>query len=107
MNLSNIFQLKNQFAIENEVFETLAGAASVRIERIVSSGQTTPLGTWLQESLHEWVILLQGEASLEFENQEPLKLCAGDYVLIPAGQKHRVNYTSSLPLCIWLAVHYQ
>ena len=107
MNLSNIFQLKNQFAIENEVFETLAGAASVRIERIVSSGQTTPLGTWLQEPLHEWVILLQGEASLEFENQAPLMLCAGDYVLIPAGQKHRVNYTSSLPLCIWLAVHYQ
>ena len=35
----------------------------------------------------------------------PIKLTAGDYLFIPAHQKHRVEYTSSRPPCIWLAVH--
>ena len=53
----------------------------------------------------EWVILLPGEASLAYADGSKIKLTAGDYLLIPAHQKHRVEYTSSEPPCIWLAVH--
>ncbi|NEO01320.1 MAG: cupin, partial [Moorea sp. SIO3I7] len=33
------------------------------------------------------------------------KLKPGDYLFIKAHQKHRVEYTSAEPPCIWLAVH--
>jgi cupin 2 domain-containing protein len=51
------------------------------------------------------VILLQGEAVLSYEDSSQIELKAGDYLFIPAHQKHRVEYTSVLPPCIWLAVH--
>jgi cupin 2 domain-containing protein len=35
--------------------------------------------------------------------RQPLK--AGDYLLIPAHCRHRVEYTSADPPCIWLAIH--
>ena len=51
------------------------------------------------------MILLQGEAELSYADGSTIKLSAGDYIFIPARQKHRVDYTSSEPPCIWLAVH--
>ena len=38
-----------------------------RIERIVSCGQTTPVNTWYDQQEEEWVVLLQGEATLSIE----------------------------------------
>ena len=51
------------------------------------------------------MILLQGEATLAYADSSQIKLTAGDYLLLPAHKKHRVEYTSSNPPCIWLAVH--
>ncbi|MER3432067.1 MAG: hypothetical protein C4288_01210 [Leptolyngbya sp. ERB_1_1] len=51
------------------------------------------------------MLLLQGEAQLMYEDGTSICLEAGDYLLIPAHQKHRVSYTSSDPACIWLAIH--
>ncbi len=51
------------------------------------------------------VILLQGEAELAYGDGSRMALKAGDYLLIKAHQKHRVEYTSSDPPCIWLAIH--
>jgi len=51
--------------------------------------------------------LLQGEAELAYADDSRIKLKAGDYLLIPAHTKHRVEYTSIEPPCIWLAVHGQ
>ena len=51
------------------------------------------------------MILLQGEATLSYEDRSQIKLTVGDYLFIPAHQKHRVEYTSASPPCIWLAVH--
>lgn len=76
----------------------------VKIERIVSCGQTSPAGEWYDQDRDEWVVLIQGEAVLEYESGEKLRLNAGDHVLIPARRRHRVNYTSRRPPCIWLAV---
>ncbi|MFH1118730.1 MAG: cupin domain-containing protein [Bacteroidota bacterium] len=100
-NISDISGLENSSV---EVFQTLADGSSL-IERIISNGQTTPEGAWYDQPLDEWVLLLQGEASLEFEDRNTIHLYKGDYILIKSHQKHRVTYTSPQPPCIWLAIH--
>lgn len=90
---------------DEELFEPLYAAAGVTVERIVSAGQTTPEGTWLQETGDEWVVLLQGSATLAFVTGETFDLTAGDCCVIPAGTRHRVTRTSVTPPCLWLAVH--
>ncbi|MEA5533507.1 cupin domain-containing protein [Crocosphaera sp. XPORK-15E] len=102
--ISNIFELPFQLPLE-ELFEPLLSTKDLLIERIISTGQTTPSGEWYDQERDEWVILLQGEAKLTYETGETYQLIAGDYLLIPAHQRHRVNYTSSEPPCIWLAIH--
>jgi cupin 2 domain-containing protein len=90
--------------IPEELFDTLASSGSLKIERIVSDGQTSPENFWYDQEQSEWVILLQGEAELEYFDGQRLRLHSGDYVLIPARQKHRVSYTA--PKTVWLAIHF-
>ena len=100
----NIFNLPPSLP-NQELFESIVANDNILIERIISTGQTTPSGEWYDQDKDEWVILLQGEAVLAYEDDSRAKLTAGDYLFIPAHQKHRVEYTSSEPPCIWLAVH--
>lgn len=58
------------------------------------------------QTQHEWVMLLKGEATLEFEQGEPVTLTPGDYLTIPPHQKHRVASTSISSETLWLAVFY-
>lgn len=94
----------NEMSLSDEVFETLV-SGDILIERIISTGQTTPEGEWYDQEKDEWVILMQGEAKLLFEEGSEVKMVKGDYLLIKAHQKHRVIHTSVDPPCIWLAVH--
>ena len=51
------------------------------------------------------MILLRGEATLEFNNEIGMRrMCCGDHVFIPAHQKHRVTATSTKKPTVWLAV---
>ena len=75
---------------------------NVVIERIVSSD--TPEPVRYDQVQEESVVLLQGTARLEIENQT-VTLGAGDTLFIPAHTPHRVLGTSKDPQCIWLAVH--
>lgn len=93
-----------EMALGEELFETLA-AGDALIERIVSTGQTTPEDQWYDQEKDEWVILLQGEAKLLFMEGEEVTLRKGDYLFIRAHEKHRVTYTSSDPPSVWIAVH--
>ena len=94
-------------ALSGEVFDTIAESGSVRIERIVSNGQATPEGEWYDQELDEWVLVLAGSAGLLFEDAlEPQRLVAGDYALIPAGCRHRVDWTDPAVKTVWLAVHF-
>lgn len=102
----NIFNLPN-FLDHQEIFETILATPNLKIERIISTGQTTPQGTWYDQPQDEWVLLLQGEAQLSFEDGSIMNLQTGDYLLIKAHQKHRVESTSLSPPCIWLAIHGQ
>lgn len=87
--------------------ETLATSGGVRIERIVSRGQSSPPGFWYDQEQHEWVVLLKGEASLRLAGcDELVRLAPGDYLNIPAHAKHRVESTSATEDTVWLAVFY-
>lgn len=90
---------------EGEVLEILLGRPGVRIERIVSSGQTTPPGEWYDQTADEWVALLAGSAALQFDDGTRVEMAPGDWLLIPAHARHRVAATSVDPPCVWLAVH--
>ena len=105
METGNIYNLIPD-DLRNEVFEILAQNASVKIERIISKGHTSPETGWYDQDNAEWVIVLTGPARIAFENDAIVELKRGDYVNIPAHKKHKVISTSSDPETIWLAVHY-
>lgn len=91
--------------MRDERFDTLLARAGARIERIVSTGQRSPPGYWYCQDSVEWVALLQGEAELRFEDETaPRRLAPGDWLLIEAGRRHRVDSTSLAPPAVWLAV---
>lgn len=102
----NIFDLPKKLPAE-ELFETIIPDNGVLIEKIVSSGQASPPDFWYDQERDEWVLLLQGEAILQWEDSQETRLFAGDWLFIPAHKRHRVEYTSIQPPCIWLAVHGQ
>ena len=100
----SLFALPEPLAA-HELFERLVAGDGVLIERIVSTGQATPAAEWLEQDRDEWVALLDGEAELVYDDGSRLRLVAGDHVVIPAGERHRVEWTRADPPCIWLAVH--
>jgi cupin 2 domain-containing protein len=53
----------------------------------------------------EWVVLLQGRATLTYDPGATVTMGPGDYRLMPAHVRHRVDFTTSDPPCIWLAIH--
>ena len=104
--MKSIFDISG-FQGDSEAFEDILTRENIRIERILSSGQTSPETGWYDQQENEFVILVQGNAILEFEDGKSAELNAGDYLDIPAHKKHRVAYTSKDPVCIWIAVFYK
>ena len=100
----NLFQLpENTF--DGESFEHLISDHGILIERIVSKGHASPPGFWYDQDRDEWVALLQGKAKIAWLDGKTGNLNPGDWLFIPAHVKHRVEWTSTDPPCIWLAVH--
>ena len=102
--LMNIFTLPQNFSPEKpppivEQVDTLYRQNGVTVERILSRGHTTG---WQTLKADEWVVLLTGEADIEFANGEIVTLGMGDTLLLPAGTRHRVARTTE---CVWLCVH--
>ncbi len=93
--------------LPDELFTTLARGRGVRIERIVSRGHSSPEGFWYEQEESEFVLVTQGSARLVIEGRaEELCLAAGDYVVLPAGVRHRVSATSADEETLWLAVFF-
>jgi len=92
---------------EDEQFDTVLAHPAARIERIVSLGHASPPGFWYDQPEDEWVLLAAGQAELvmapQGEAETHFLLTAGDWVLIPAHCRHRVEATSHD--AVWLAVH--
>ncbi|MGL6161553.1 cupin domain-containing protein [Microbulbifer sp.] len=103
--------MKNLFSslpkdLSAEVFEDIVSSESVRIERIVSKGHTSPESGWYDQEESEWVIVLQGAARLSFDDGREESLGVGDFINIPAHSRHRVSWTDPTCPTIWLAVFY-
>jgi len=98
----NIFDLP-ELPLQGEWTTILAESANARIERIVSTGQTTG---WYDQPETEFVVLLEGNAVVEFDSGMNVALSKGDTMLIKPHERHRVSYTSSDPPCVWLCVFY-
>lgn len=103
--LNNLFSDLPEAAAD-EQFEQLYTTENFLIERIVSHGHTTPPDTWYNQKRDEWVFLLSGGARLTFPDAEPCTLCPGDHVSLPAGMRHRVDWTEPDVDSVWLALHY-
>jgi cupin 2 domain-containing protein len=92
-------------SIPIELIQVLSANRHGRIERIVSHGHSSPAGFWYDQDEHEWVIVLQGAARLQFEDTT-VDMKPGDFVNIPAHKKHRVEWTMPDGPTIWLAVFF-
>lgn len=99
MQLENLFRHIDP-PETGERFETLLSHQGLIIERIISSPRIA--ATEYIQAQDEWVVLLQGEATLAVAGQ-PVELKSGDYVFLPAQTPHTVLKVSDGAL--WLAVH--
>ncbi|HUK42374.1 MAG TPA: cupin domain-containing protein [Candidatus Acidoferrales bacterium] len=102
MKSANIFAGISKAAGREELL-TLFENSAVQIERIVSHSYSSPEDFWYDQPEPEWVMVMRGAATLEFEDGQLLEMKAGDHVTIPSHAKHRVQQTD--PETIWLAVH--
>jgi cupin 2 domain-containing protein len=94
--------------LDAEQTTALVDSVSVRIKRVVSTGQASPPGFWYDQDRSEWVLLVAGSAGLLFEGEAaPRVLRPGDYLLIPAHRRHRVAWTDAEHPTVWLAVHFR
>lgn len=92
--------------LAEELVETLYERPGLRIERIVSAGQTTPAGEWYDQDSDEWVLVVKGNAKLRVEGEaQDRELGEGDFIFLAAHCRHRVVWTRSEPPRVWLAVH--
>ena len=93
--------------LPTELLTTLQRSGGMRIERIVSRGHCSPPGFWYDQEQNEWILLVEGSATLEFEGGGgPIELRRGSYLNIPAHARHRVVWTAANHPTIWLAIHY-
>jgi cupin 2 domain-containing protein len=92
--------------LPDEQFQLLLSGGAFRLERIVSQGHASPPDFWYDQAQDEWVLLLQGSAGLSFAGEEQsITLRSGDCLLIPARQRHRVEWTDPQVHTVWLALH--
>lgn len=90
---------------DKEQFFDLLKNDDIKIEKIVSNGQSSAINFWYAQEKSEFVLILKGDAILEFETK-CVELKEGDYINIKAFTKHRVKYTNKDEPTIWLAVFY-
>ena len=88
-----------------ELTHQLATSHSVRVERIVSRGHTSPPGFWYDQDETEWVLVVRGAARLRFEDG-CVELRPGDHVTIAARRRHRVEWTTPDEPTVWVVVFF-
>tara|TARA_R110001592_G_scaffold363352_2_gene684820 strand:+ start:92670 stop:92990 length:321 start_codon:yes stop_codon:yes gene_type:complete len=93
--------------IPEEIVENLAATNSIRIEKVISKGQSSPDDEWYDQHENEWILVVKGAGTLVFENGDEVSLTSGDYLNIPAHKRHRVSWTDPDEETIWLAVFYK
>lgn len=92
--------------LPEELTTTIVETPGMRLERIISHGHCSPEGFWYDQPEDEWVMVLQGAARLEFED-ETLTMRPGDFVNITAHRRHRVAWTTPDEPTVWLALFHE
>ena len=92
-------------SIPDEIFETIISKSNIKIERIISKGHKSEPNFWYDQDQSEWILILKGEARLQFEDKS-IYLTSGDYLNIAPHQKHRIDWTTPEEETIWVAVFY-
>ncbi len=95
----NFFDVKKPNLGEEDT-EKLFSSPNITINRIVS--RHLGRSSWYNQDEDEWLLLVEGEAELEFES-DIISLKRGDTLFIEAHKKHRILSTSEHAL--WLTVH--
>lgn len=104
-------EVKNIFSglpspLKDEFSEEIISANNFKLERIISEGHSSPPEFWYDQDKNEFVLLVSGSAKLSYDDGKSFALKSGDYLIIPAHQKHRVDWTDPNKKTIWLALHY-
>lgn len=103
--MKNIFE-NMPTELTNEHLQDLLNTPSVRIERIVSQGHSSPAVGWYDQDEDEWVMVLQGEGTLTFADDREVRLQVGDFIHIPAHTLHKVSHPQANGICVWLAIFF-
>lgn len=109
--MENIFETEGFDPGKGEQFETILERGSIyvdqgfRLERILSFGQSTDPGVFMEQGWDEWVVMARGNATMEFEDGRLVRLDHGDNMIIKAKEKHRIARCSED--CVWLALHFK
>lgn len=93
-------RLSSETPARGEAFHLLASFSGVRIEHIVSSDSSDTAEQ--RQDWDEWVLLTAGGAELDVDGQQ-VRLEPGQWLVLPAGIRHRVLTTTSGSH--WIAVH--
>lgn len=93
--------------LPEEIFEKIIESKDFFLERIISGGHISPPNFWYDQEKNEFVMLLAGSAKVLYDDGTSFSLLPGDYIKIPAHQKHRVEETDKNQKTIWLALHYK
>ncbi|WP_434361780.1 cupin domain-containing protein [Parasalinivibrio latis] len=104
--MPNLLSKIPQF-IPDEIFEDIVSTQNIRIERIISHGQSTVEGEWYDQDDNEWVLVLSGYGIIEFDDGRKVRLNHGDYININAHERHRVIETAPDEITVWLVVFYR
>jgi len=114
MRVSNVIESGNftdglpTRPVDAEITDIILNRPNMRIERIVSTGQTSGEDDWYDQPGDEWVMLVAGAARLRIEGEDDDRiLTAGDWLLLQAHCRHRVTWTQATPPTVWLALHMQ
>jgi cupin 2 domain-containing protein len=90
-----------------EQVDALLSRPGLRVERIVSLGQSSQPGFWYDQAEGEWVLLLAGAARLRFADETEARLLApGDWLDIAPHRRHRIEWTDPAIPTVWLTVFY-
>ena len=104
INKNNIFNFLENIpsSSKDEIFQTIVENDNIKIERIISYGQTTPKDYWYDQDEDEFVYIIQGDAKIKYDDESIHLLNTNDSLYIKAHQKHQVIYTSNPT--IWLTI---
>ena len=107
LQTGNLFGVEAKRGVDERI-DMLVTGQRLNVERIVSMGHASPEGFWYDDSRAEWVVLLSGAATLEFEeNSTRHDMRPGDYVLIEPHCRHRVAWTDADEQTVWLAIYFE